>query len=107
MIIPLSLWVFLAVFAVGAFCFCLFVKDRNNYSNVIAGAIAIVLWFVAGLQLFIGISSEGAVYVSGSLAWIFLAIGVIQGIITFVLVLDIVTERKNSRSTYMGLEGLK
>lgn len=107
MIMPITLWVFLAVFAVGASCFCLFVRDRNNYSNVIAGAIAIVLWFVAGLQLFVGVAAEGAVYASGSLAWIFIALGVIQGIISFVMVLDIVSERKRTRETYMGFDGLR
>jgi len=42
--------------------FCLFMKDNNKYSNAIADVLAIVLWFVAGLQLFIGVASEGATY---------------------------------------------
>jgi hypothetical protein len=37
-------------------------KDNNKYSNAIADVLAIVLWFVAGLQLFIGVASEGATY---------------------------------------------
>ncbi|AKB78801.1 hypothetical protein MSHOH_2318 [Methanosarcina horonobensis HB-1 = JCM 15518] len=68
-------------FAVDASVFCLFVKDRNNYSNAIAGAVAIVLYFVAGLQLFVGVALEGAVYRFGFLAWIFIIVGVIQGLI--------------------------
>lgn len=43
---------------------------------------------------------------SGSLAWIFLSVGVIQGLITFVMVLDIVAERKRSHEMYLGFEEL-
>ncbi|WP_269850852.1 hypothetical protein [Methanosarcina horonobensis] len=60
--------------------FCLFVKDRNNYSNAIAGAVAIVLYFVAGLQLFVGVALEGAVYRFGFLAWIFIIVGSYRGL---------------------------
>lgn len=68
----------------------------NNYTDAIAGFIAVIFWILSGLSLLGGIQAEDMVYSSSSIMWIFIALGVIVAIITIVKILDIIAERDSS-----------
>ena len=78
------------------------IRDKNNYTDAITGVLAVIFWLLSGLSLLIGVQAEDMVYSSGSMMWVFIAIGVIVAIITIVKILDIANERK-SRGTHVQM----
>lgn len=99
MAIPMDVWLVFIFLAVLGTAVSWLWKDRNNYTDAICGILATLLWFVSGISCLIGIQTEVAVFTAGYGFWIFVVIGVIEGVITAVKILDIATSRKNTRYT--------
>jgi hypothetical protein len=97
MFIPWEIWLVLLTLAIGCTGYMLRIKDRDNYTEAICGVLSTLFWLLSGYTIAIGIQAEGMAYSSTSLMWIFVAIGVIVGILTFVKVLDIIS-RKDSNT---------
>jgi membrane protein YdbS with pleckstrin-like domain len=93
---PYQIWLVMLTFAGLCTFYSIRVRDKNNYTDAIAGVIATIFWLLSGLSLLGGIQAEDMTYASSSIMWIFIAVGVIVGVITIVKILDIVAERKNS-----------
>ncbi len=104
MLIPVQIW--LAFIALATICtgYSWLSKDWNNYTDAISGLVATLLWFVSGISCLIGIQTEVATFTAGYAFWRFIVIGVIEGVITVVKILDIATARKEQR--YTNLEPL-
>lgn len=92
---PYQIWLAMLTFAGLCTMYSLFVKDKNNYTDAIAGIISVIFWVVSGLSILGGIQTEFVTYRNAALMWVFVAIGVIMAIITIVRILDIMTERKS------------
>lgn len=105
MALPFEVWVMFLLLAVGCTLYLLFVHDKNNYSEAVAGLLAIVFFILTGLALFIGIVAQNGTvtYQSTGVGWIFIAIGLIVGLITFVKILDIVTARKKEKDNHVNM----
>ena len=102
MTMPYQVWLVLIGFATLCTFYSLTVNDRNNYTDTITGVIAVIFWILSGLSLLGGIQAEDMLYQSGSLMWVFIAIGIIIAIITIVKILDIVAERDRGNHVQMG-----
>lgn len=72
--------------------------DAYNYTDVIAGILGFIFWLTSGLSLMVGIQSEDIMYQGGWLAWIFIGIAVIVGLISLVKLLDVIRSRKDSQN---------
>lgn len=104
MAIPIEIWqaiIFLAV--LGTAASWLF-KDQSNYTDAICGIVATLLWFVSGIACLIGIQTEFVTFTASYLFWIFVAIGIIEGVITVVKILDIATAR--NKQTYTNFDSI-
>lgn len=95
MVMPVQIWYTLLIFATLCTAYSLTVRDINNYTDAIAGILGTIFWLLAGLSLLVGVQAEDMVYSSGSIMWIFIAIGVIVTIITIVKILDLTSKRDN------------
>lgn len=107
MAVPFGVWGVEILLALLCTAHCWFGYDRQNYTDCIAGGLSVILWFVVGLSALIGIRSEDMTYSAGWMMWLFMIIAVLQGLITFVKILDIVKEnkkRKHTSTQFMGLE---
>jgi hypothetical protein len=71
-----------------------FGRDQNNYTDIISGIISIIFWFLTAMSFLIGVVSDGIVFVSTALFFVFLAIGIIVAIITIVRIIDSLSSRK-------------
>lgn len=105
MAMPIAIWLVLLLLAVVCTAYSFFVKDRNNYTDAVAGLFAIVLWLISGLCFAVGLETDvnSEPYTSTGLMWLFVAIGVIVGLLTFVRILDIMTERKRERGDHVNM----
>ncbi|MFA5396939.1 MAG: hypothetical protein WC346_13100 [Methanogenium sp.] len=97
MAIPIDVWIVFIALAAVCTGYSWLGRDAQNYTDAICGVIAMLLWFVSGIACLIGIQTDFTTFTAGYLFWIFIAIGAIEGIITIVKILDIVTSRKNQR----------
>lgn len=104
MAIPIQMW--LAFIGLATICtgYSWLAKDRNNYTDAISGLVATLLWFVSGISCLIGIQTEFTTFTAGYGFWIFAVIGIIEGVITVVKILDIATAR--NRQTYTSLDSM-
>jgi len=96
--IPVQVWLVLLAFAGLCTFYSIRVRDRNNYTDAIAGLLAVIFWILSGISLLGGVQTEYVTYQSGSLMWVFVAIGIIVAIITIVRILDIVAERDRNHN---------
>jgi hypothetical protein len=95
MVLPIELLeiqIFLALLCTG---YSWFVHDSNNYTDVIAGVVAVIFWWTSGLSILTGIQSETVTYSGSWLMWIFLGIGAIVALITFTKIVDVINSRKD------------
>ena len=100
---PVQVWLVILTFAALCTFYCIRVRDKNNYTDAIAGLLAVIFWILSGLSLLGGIQTEYAIYSSAGIMWVFIAIGIIVAIITFVRILDIVAERdRNKNHVHFG-----
>lgn len=95
---PVQVWLTLLAFATLCTFYSLRVRDRNNYTDAIAGVIATIFWLLSGISLLGGIQMEYATYSSAAIMWVFIAIGIIVAIITIVRILDIIAERDRDKN---------
>lgn len=72
--------------------------DANNYTDAISGVLAFIFWITSGLSLMVGIQTEGMVYQGGWLAWIFIGVSVIVGLISIVKLFDVIRSRKDRQN---------
>lgn len=101
-------WNIYLLMAILCTIYLLFIKDRNNYSEAIAGFIGVVFWILVGENLGTGIeNSVGGIDQSIGTMWIFVIIGIIVGIITFIKILDIVADRKNDRDNHVNMSPIR
>lgn len=98
MAIPIGIWEVQIVLALLCTTYSWFGYDKNNYTDVISGIIGFILWITSGLSLMVGIQSEDMLYQGGWLAWIFIGIAVIVGLISLVKLLDVIRSRKDSQN---------
>lgn len=84
-----------------------FTREANNYTNAIARILATLLWFIVGISCILGIKTQYTTFTAGWLMWIFIAIGVIEAIISFVTILDIITARKEETHARLDLIDLR
>ncbi len=96
--IPVQVWLTLLTFAGLCTFYSIKIRDRNNYTDAIAGLLAVIFWIISGLSLLGGVQTEFVTYQSGSLMWVFVAIGIIVALLTFVRILDIIAERDRDRN---------
>ena len=99
MAIAIGIWQMLIFLALLGTAASWSIRDKNNYTDAISGILATILWFVSGIACLIGIQAESMIFTAGWLMWIFVAVGVIEAILTIVKILDIVTARKEQRYT--------
>jgi hypothetical protein len=102
---PFEMFAVFLFVAIGCALYLLFVHDKNNYSDAIAGLFSIAFFIISGLTLFVGIVAQNGTvtYQSTGVGWIFVAIGVIVGLITFVKILDIMTARKHDKKDKVNM----
>lgn len=105
MAIPIDVWIMFILLAVVCTGYSWFGRDTQNYTDAICGVIAMIFWFVSGIACLIGLQTDVATFTASYGFWIFIAIGAIEGVITIVKILDIVTSRKNQR--YVKFEDLR
>jgi membrane-bound ClpP family serine protease len=105
MAMPIMIWCVLLVMAIICTGYLFFIHDRNNYTDAIAGVLAIVFWIISGLCFAVGLTTDvdADPYTSTGLMWLFVAIGIIVGLITFVKILDIMTARKKERNNTVNM----
>ncbi len=101
MAILASVWIIITILAVVCTGVSWYVPDRRNYTNAICGIFSVLLWFIAGLNCLTGIQTEYATFTAGYLFWVLAAIGIVQAVITIMMILDIATSRKNEMYTSM------
>lgn len=106
MTMPYQVWLVMLTFAGLCTFYSIKVRDKNNYTDAIAGVLATIFWILSGLSLLGGIQAEDMVYSNGSMMWIFIAISVIVAIITIVKILDIIAERDRGNHVQFGRIGL-
>lgn len=107
MTVPIGIWYVEIVLALLCTYHCWFGFDDKNYTDAVCGGLSVVLWFVVGLSALTGIWAEDMTYSASWMMLLFIIIGILQGLITFVKILDIVKENKNKKYTnthFMGLE---
>jgi hypothetical protein len=100
---PFEIWFVLLLISVGCALYLFFIKDHNNYTEAIAGFLSTIFFILSGYALMIGITAENSTvdYNSTSIGWLFIMIGIIVGIISFVRVLDIINAR--SKETHVNM----
>lgn len=98
MVMPYQVWLVMLTLAGLCTFYSIKVRDKNNYTDAIAGIISVIFWILSGISLLAGIQAEDMVYRSGSLMWVFIAIGAIMAVITIVRILDIIAERDRSKN---------
>lgn len=106
MAVAYQIWWTFIILAIICTAYSWMVKDKNNYTDAIAGILAILLWFVTGISCLIGVQAENMAFVASWAFWIFLIIGIIEGVIIFVKILDIINSRKNESHTHFDPVGL-
>jgi hypothetical protein len=84
----------------------MFTRDRNNYVDAIAWLLTTLMWLVARIACLTGIQSENMTFKAVYMMWIFIAIGVIEAIITIVKILYIVTAGKEDTHACLDPLGL-
>ena len=72
-----------------------FGRDTNNFTDVISGVIAILFWWFTAYSFLVGVVSDGMVFTSSALFFVFLAIGIIVSIICIVRIIDTLSSRKS------------
>lgn len=107
--IPFEMWGMLLLISIGCALYLIFIKDYNNYSEVIAGFLSFIFFVITGYSLFIGIVAENSTvnYSSVSLGWIFIIIGLVVGILTFVRVLDVIATRKKEEHKNVNMSPIR
>lgn len=101
MVIIVSIWLAIVFMAIACTAVSWLTKDRLNYTDTICGIFSVLLWFIAGLNCLTGIQTDYTTYTAGYLFWVFVAIGIVQALITIVKILDIATARNNETYTTM------
>ncbi len=71
------------------------VHDKNNYTDAIAGIVGTIFWWTSGLCTLGGVQSQDGTYASAWFMWIFIGIGIVTALITFVKIVDILNSRKD------------
>jgi len=107
--IPYQIWLVLLLLAVICTGYLFFVHDRNNYSEAIVGVVAVIMWVLSGMYCAAGLTYDvnADPYTSVTLMWIFVAIGVVVGLITIVKILDIVTARKKDKDSRANMSPIR
>lgn len=107
--IPIEIFIVFLLISIGCSLYLLFIHDRNNYSEAIAGVLAVIFWIITGLTLFVGVVAQNGlvIYQSTAVGWIFIAIGAIVGLITFVKILDIIVERRKEKNNTVNLSPIR
>lgn len=95
MAIPIAIFEIQVLLALLCTGYSWFIHDNNNYTDVIAGLLSVIFWWTSALSLLVGIASEGDVYSSSWLMWIFLGIGTTIALITFTKIVDVLNTRKD------------
>lgn len=105
MAMPYQIWMVLLFLAIICTAYLFAVRDKNNYTEAIAGLFAIVLWIISGLCFAAGLITDvnSDPYTSTGLMWLFVSIGIIVGLITFVKILDIMTARKREKGDQVNM----
>jgi hypothetical protein len=103
MAIAYQVWWTFIILAIICTAYSWLTKDRNNYTDAIAGIFSVLLWFVTGISCLIGIQAESMAFTAGWAFWIFLIVGIIEGVIVFVKILDIIASRKNESHTPISI----
>jgi hypothetical protein len=93
MVMPIGILYVILLGAAILSAYALFGKDGTNYTEVLSGFIASILWFVSCYGMLIGIRSDGIDWMSSWLAWIFAGIGVIMALVFFVNLIDTVSAK--------------
>lgn len=74
---------------------CMFlIHDTENYIDIISALVATIMWWIAGLMTLTGIQSQSGTFAGSWLCWVFVGIGVVTALITFIKIIDIL-DRKN------------
>jgi membrane-bound ClpP family serine protease len=109
MAMPYQIWFVLLFLSIICTGYLFFVSDKNNYTDAISGLFATVFWIISGLCFAVGLTTDvnADPYTSTGLMWLFVAIGVIVGLITFVKILDIMTERKKDKKDHVNMSPIR
>lgn len=93
--IPIQLLEIQIALALIATACLFFVRDQNNYVDVIAGLVATIFWWTSGLSVLTGIQTQDGVFGGAWMMWIFVGIGIVTALITFVKIVDVLNARKD------------
>ncbi len=81
--IPSEVWSLMILVASVGTAYSSRFRDNENYTDIIAGFMSIVFWIICGTSLFGGVVTETMTYANQYIAWLFIGIGIIAGLITF------------------------
>ncbi|SDF47036.1 hypothetical protein SAMN04488589_0619 [Methanolobus vulcani] len=88
--IPWEIWATLIAIAIIGTAYSWRIRDDNNYTDIITGFVAVVFWLIAGISLFgTGVVTQTMAYANSSMAWMFIAVGIIQALIVFIGATDL------------------
>lgn len=76
-----------------------FVHNNENYLGEISGLASILFWFASAYMFLIGVVSDGMLFTSSALFFIFLVIGIIVAIIDIVKIIDTI---KSENKDHIG-----
>lgn len=102
MTMPIGLFEIQILMALIATACLFFVKDKNNYIDVIAGIAGTLFWWTAGLSLLGGMQSDNITYTGSWMMWILVGIGIVTALITITKIIDIVDRKNHTDMTFGG-----
>ncbi|WP_319508136.1 hypothetical protein [uncultured Methanolobus sp.] len=87
--IPWEMWVTMLALGILSLGYNWYVEDDENYTDILTGFASMIFFMICGISLFGGIITQTMTYANQYFAWLFIAIGIIEGIILFTRITDL------------------
>lgn len=93
--IPFDIWeVLLALSVLGTY-YTWKIIDKQNYTDIITGLFATILWILSGYSFFLGIYiNDTTAYFNTPVGLLFVFFGIVLGLFTFMRILNFVNPSK-------------
>ena len=104
MMIPMGVFQIEILLALLGTIYLFFGNDHENFTDIISGFVAVIMWFLISVSFLVGIHADGIDYQSSALFWVFTAIGVIIALITFMKLMDSVRTGRDSQNHIGGFD---
>ena len=91
--IPFDLWCFMVIIGMLCMVYSLLRTDMENYTHIVAGVFATIMFFITGLYAVMGIvTTAGSSTATFRASWLMLlcfAVGVYMALLTFMRIIDL------------------